>query len=138
VGHELGVRYTLEGSIRRAGDRVRITGQLIERGYGRATAIDVPEAYMRHDPFYVPRLPRASWDWPTTSSSRPRKDWAISAVNGSGDRQVRICSNGCDNRQSRAQRPAVEAGVEDCSAQCLGSDAVAMRLGYALDRPMQP
>jgi len=29
VGRELGVRYVLEGSIRRAGNRVRITGQLI-------------------------------------------------------------------------------------------------------------
>jgi adenylate cyclase len=29
VGRELGVRYVLEGSVRRAGDRVRITGQLI-------------------------------------------------------------------------------------------------------------
>ena len=31
VGRELGVRYVLEGSVRKAGDRVRITGQLIER-----------------------------------------------------------------------------------------------------------
>ncbi|MBP2235288.1 adenylate cyclase [Sinorhizobium kostiense] len=30
VGRELGVRYVLEGSIRKAGNRVRITGQLIE------------------------------------------------------------------------------------------------------------
>src|SRR3954454_9384273 len=30
VGRELGVRYVLEGSIRRAGDRVRITAQLID------------------------------------------------------------------------------------------------------------
>ena len=30
VGRELGVRYVLEGSIRKAADRVRITGQLIE------------------------------------------------------------------------------------------------------------
>ncbi|HEX3522951.1 MAG TPA: adenylate/guanylate cyclase domain-containing protein, partial [Stellaceae bacterium] len=30
VGRELGVRYVLEGSVRKAGDRVRITGQLIE------------------------------------------------------------------------------------------------------------
>ena len=30
VGRELGVRYVLEGSVRRAGQRVRITGQLIE------------------------------------------------------------------------------------------------------------
>jgi adenylate cyclase len=30
VGRELGVRYVLEGSVRRAGGRVRITAQLIE------------------------------------------------------------------------------------------------------------
>ena len=30
VGHELGVRYVLEGSVRKSGDRVRITAQLIE------------------------------------------------------------------------------------------------------------
>jgi TolB-like protein/class 3 adenylate cyclase/Tfp pilus assembly protein PilF len=30
IGRELGVRYVLEGSVRKAGDRVRITGQLIE------------------------------------------------------------------------------------------------------------
>jgi len=30
VGRDLGVRYVLEGSVRRAGDRVRITGQLID------------------------------------------------------------------------------------------------------------
>jgi hypothetical protein len=30
VGRELGVRYVLEGSVRRAGNRVRIAGQLID------------------------------------------------------------------------------------------------------------
>src|SRR6266566_5311921 len=30
VGRELGVRYVLEGSVRKAGDRIRITGQLID------------------------------------------------------------------------------------------------------------
>lgn len=34
VGRELGVRYVLEGSVRRAGDRVRITSQLIEAETG--------------------------------------------------------------------------------------------------------
>jgi adenylate cyclase len=34
VGRELGVRYALEGSVRRAGGRVRITGQLIECATG--------------------------------------------------------------------------------------------------------
>jgi adenylate cyclase len=35
VGRELGVRYVLEGSIRRAGGRVRITAQLIDATTGR-------------------------------------------------------------------------------------------------------
>ena len=30
VARELGVRYVLEGSIRRAGNRIRVTAQLIE------------------------------------------------------------------------------------------------------------
>ncbi len=34
VGRELGVRYVLEGSVRRAGDRVRINAQLIEADSG--------------------------------------------------------------------------------------------------------
>jgi TolB-like protein/class 3 adenylate cyclase len=34
VGHELGVRYVLEGSVRKAGDRVRINGQLIDAATG--------------------------------------------------------------------------------------------------------
>lgn len=34
VGLELGVRYVLEGSVRRAGSRVRITGQLVETEAG--------------------------------------------------------------------------------------------------------
>jgi TolB-like protein len=35
IGRELGVRYVLEGSVRKAGDRVRITGQLIDTSTGR-------------------------------------------------------------------------------------------------------
>jgi len=34
VGRELGVRYVLEGSVRKAGNRVRITTQLVEAGTG--------------------------------------------------------------------------------------------------------
>jgi TolB-like protein len=34
VGRELGVRYVLEGSVRKGGDRVRITGQLIDADTG--------------------------------------------------------------------------------------------------------
>ena len=34
VARELGVRYVLEGSVRKSGSRVRVTGQLIEAGSG--------------------------------------------------------------------------------------------------------
>jgi TolB-like protein len=34
IGHELGVRYVLEGSVRKAVNRVRITGQLIDAATG--------------------------------------------------------------------------------------------------------
>jgi adenylate cyclase len=34
VARELGVRYVLEGSVRKAGNRVRITGQLIDTESG--------------------------------------------------------------------------------------------------------
>jgi adenylate cyclase len=34
VGEELGVRYVLEGSVRKAGSRIRITGQLVEATSG--------------------------------------------------------------------------------------------------------
>jgi len=34
VGHELGVRYALEGSVRKSGSRIRITAQLIEATAG--------------------------------------------------------------------------------------------------------
>jgi TolB-like protein/Flp pilus assembly protein TadD len=34
VGRELGVRYVLDGSVRKAGDRVRVTGQLVEAQTG--------------------------------------------------------------------------------------------------------
>ena len=35
VAHELGVRYVLEGSVRKAGERVRISAQLVEGTSGR-------------------------------------------------------------------------------------------------------
>ena len=35
VGHELGVRYVLEGSLRKAGNRIRVTAQLVEAETGK-------------------------------------------------------------------------------------------------------
>src|SRR5260370_25419807 len=52
VGRELGVRYVLEGSVRRSGDRIRITAQLIDAVTG---AHRWAERYDRelHDVFAV-------------------------------------------------------------------------------------
>src|SRR5215469_6002240 len=40
IGHELGVRYVLEGSVRQSGERVRITGQLIDASNGAHLWVD--------------------------------------------------------------------------------------------------
>jgi adenylate cyclase len=40
IGRELGVRYVLEGSVRKAGERLRITGQLVEAETGTHLWVD--------------------------------------------------------------------------------------------------
>ena len=76
VGRELGVRYVLEGSVRKAGNRVRITGQLIEAATGTHLWA---ERYDRalEDIFAVQdEITHASWapsrraSWPPKSSVR--------------------------------------------------------------------
>ncbi|AMA59435.1 winged helix-turn-helix domain-containing tetratricopeptide repeat protein [Bradyrhizobium sp. CCGE-LA001] len=46
VGRELGVRYVLEGSVRKSGDRVRISGQLIEATSGAHLWADRFESHL--------------------------------------------------------------------------------------------
>lgn len=48
VGRELGVRYVLEGSVRKAGGRVRITGQLIEAETGTHLWADKFDGALEH------------------------------------------------------------------------------------------
>src|SRR4051812_33196344 len=48
VGRELGVRYVLEGSIRRAGNGLRITGQLIEAETGHHLWADKFDGNLEH------------------------------------------------------------------------------------------
>jgi hypothetical protein len=47
VARELGVRYVLEGSVRKASNRVRITGQLIDTASGAHIWADRIEAFGR-------------------------------------------------------------------------------------------
>ena len=48
VGRELGVRYVLEGSVRKAGDRLRIGGQLIDAATGAALWADRIEGELKN------------------------------------------------------------------------------------------
>ncbi|MBU0516904.1 MAG: tetratricopeptide repeat protein [Proteobacteria bacterium] len=47
VGRDLGVRYVLEGSVQRAGDRVRVTAQLIDAATGHHLWADRYDRYIR-------------------------------------------------------------------------------------------
>ena len=47
VGRELGVRYVLEGSVRKAGNRLRISGQLIDAATGTALWADRIEGELK-------------------------------------------------------------------------------------------
>ena len=47
VGRDLGVRYVLEGSVRRAGNRLRITAQLIDAQSGAHVWADRFEGHRR-------------------------------------------------------------------------------------------
>ena len=61
VGRELGVRYVLEGSIRRAGNRVRITGQLIAAETGAHIWADRFEGASRISSICRIGSPKAWW-----------------------------------------------------------------------------
>ena len=72
VAHELGVRYVLEGSIRRAGTRLRITAQLVE---GATGAHSGPSTMMdRQRIFLTSRIALLKASWPSSSrkSRAPR------------------------------------------------------------------
>ena len=75
VGRELGVRYVLEGSVRKAGSRVRITGQLVDATTGAHLWADRLDGALE-DIFYlqdqvttsvvgaiVPKLEEAEIEW---------------------------------------------------------------------------
>ena len=107
VGRELGVRYVLEGSVRKAANRVRITGQLIDASTGAHLWADRFDGAL--DGHFRPAGPgdrkrrrrdRAqSWKRPRSSApsaSRPRAStpttticaaWRVSPVDQGGQRR---------------------------------------------------
>ena len=85
VGTELGVRYVLEGSVRKSGGRVRITGQLIEAATGAhlwADKIDgaLDDVFELQDQVtqsvvgaILPKLHQAEMD---IAARKPRSTWS--------------------------------------------------------------
>ena len=61
VGRELGVRYLLEGSVRKAGSRVRITGQLIEASTGDISGRNDTTVISQTSSRFRTRSPKASF-----------------------------------------------------------------------------
>ena len=74
IGRELNVRYVLEGSVQRAGDRMRVNVQLIEAETGRHLWA---ERFESRSPTSSTCRTRSSRDSPTSSrlsSSTPKRD----------------------------------------------------------------
>ena len=70
VGRELGVRYILEGSLRQAANRVRITGQLVDATTGHQSLVG---ALRRQDRRHLRAAGPADREM---SSARSRRNWS--------------------------------------------------------------
>src|SRR5947207_13012227 len=138
VGRELGVRYVLEGSVRKAASRVRITAQLVEAENGRHLWAerydrDLADVFALQDDITVsvvaaiePSLRRAGefGGWPDRAHDRHR----------AGARQNRLaeprlqysprCDAGSDGRGMRRSLPA--------APHAAGGQTKASRLGDRL------
>ena len=76
VGRELGVGYVLEGSVRRSGDRLRITGQLVDAASGAHLWADRFEGDPPTSSSCRTGLPRASSRRSSRHCSSPRSSGA--------------------------------------------------------------
>ncbi len=83
IAKELGVRYVVEGSVRKAGNRVRITAQLIEGGTGTH--------------LWAERYDRELTDIFAVQDEVTQEIVSAMAVKLTGDEQERLKSTGTDN-----------------------------------------
>jgi adenylate cyclase len=78
IARELGVRYVLEGSVRKAGGRVRITGQLIDVTTGTHLWADRFDGALE-DSFDLQDKVTQQSDWSHRTGTRPSRDRASKA-----------------------------------------------------------
>jgi adenylate cyclase len=107
VGRDLSVRYILEGSVRKSGNRVRITGQLIDTATGAHLWADrfdgaIEDIFDLQDQVtakvisaIAPKLEQAQSSAPSASRPRVSTPMTISCVGW------RVCINGPRNRTMR-------------------------------------
>ena len=77
VGRELGVRYVLEGGVRKVGNRLRITGQLIEAETGAHLWADKFDGHL--DDVFA-RSPRALSAWSNRACRSPRSSARVESI----------------------------------------------------------
>ena len=86
VAEELGVRYVIEGSVRKVGNRVRITAQLIDGG---------TDAHL-----WAERFDRDLTDIFTVQDEVTQEIVSAMAVKLTGDERIRLKSKGTDNLEA--------------------------------------
>jgi len=114
IGRELGVRYVLEGSVRKAGNRVRVTGQLIEAATG---GISGPSVTIGTSPISSQYRIKS----PPTSQRRYCRQWSAASASAPGASPPTVstlgsaitvgCGISPSSRRSKIKRPGVSSCV---------------------------
>ena len=83
IGRELGIRYVLEGSIRRSGNRLRVTAQLVDAATADTSGRRITMAPSKTSSTCRIASPRASFRSSSRWSSAPRSTHSFEAVDQS-------------------------------------------------------
>ena len=123
VGRELGVRYVLEGSVRKAGNRVRITGQLIDATTGVTSGPIASTARSTTFSTFRTESPRALSGHCSRSSDRPR----LSGRGASPPKASTPMTSSC----GRSRRSGPPLAISSIEAIALLERAMALDPSYA-------
>jgi TolB-like protein/Tfp pilus assembly protein PilF len=151
VGRQLGVRYVLDGSVRKGGDRIRIAAQMIDASSGQqmwaerydrvledifAVQDEVTEAIVAA---IAPELGKAEQQLEAALSLDPSLSPACSGLVDAYYYQVVLGLAGSveenRNKALQAARRAVELDPDDAAAHCAMGKARIVRQEHALAAP---